>query len=129
MNTTLNAQEIACANIGPRERRKRLTVGILGTLLSLLALAWLLTTGAPWWAALVLLPLSLASATGFLQWRERVCIANVRMNVRNMDNGYEPITDESLKQALERAAQRIQAQAVAIALVVTALGAVLALAL
>ncbi len=128
MTTTSNVQELVCANIGPRERRKRLWVGVVGALFSALTLAWLLTTDAPWWAALVLLPLSLAMSTGFLQWREQVCIANVRMNVRNMDSGYEPVTDETLRRALQQKAQRIQAQAILVALLVTAVSAVLALA-
>ncbi|MFN3705130.1 MAG: hypothetical protein ACK4WM_03965 [Thermoflexales bacterium] len=127
MANTSNVQELVCANIGPRERRKRLWFGVVGALFSALTLAWLLTTDAPWWAALVLLPLSLAMSTGFLQWREQVCIANVRMNVRNMDSGYEPVTDETLRRALQQKAQRIQAQAILVALLVTAVSAVLAL--
>ncbi|MCS6773644.1 MAG: hypothetical protein RMM31_02325 [Anaerolineae bacterium] len=100
-----------CANIGPKERQKRLLFGIFGLAIALVLTIYLRMSGAPWWTGLVTLPFFLGGWTGLFQWQHRVCIANVRRNVRNMDEGYEPVTDEQLRQALEAEAAKVQAKA------------------
>lgn len=66
-----NPGEICIANIGPRERRKRLLGGVVAFGAALVALAVLLLLGwdRPW--RLALLPLFWGAASGFFQWREK----------------------------------------------------------
>jgi hypothetical protein len=63
--------EICIANIGPRERRKRLLGGVVAFVAGLVVLAALLLLGwdRPW--RLALLPLFWGAALGFFQWREK----------------------------------------------------------
>ncbi|MCS7323899.1 MAG: hypothetical protein RMJ86_09355 [Anaerolineae bacterium] len=103
-------QEFLCANIGPRERQKRLAAGVVGVVAALAVAGYLIGSNAPWWAGIATLPFFLSGALGLFQWQHRTCIANVRRGVRNMDQGDEPITDAQLRHALEREAQKVQAK-------------------
>jgi hypothetical protein len=61
----------ASANIGPRERRKRLSFGVMLLSASLVAAAIMIHAGAArGWRVLLILPLW-AAALGFFQARER----------------------------------------------------------
>ncbi len=61
----------ATANIGPHERRKRLTFGVVLLTASLVAAAMLIhTDAARGWRLLLIVPLW-AAALGFFQARER----------------------------------------------------------
>jgi hypothetical protein len=62
---------VCIANIGPRERRKRLTIGLVSLGLSAAIAAALVSTGvAVGWRAALLLPL-MSAAIGVFQWREK----------------------------------------------------------
>jgi len=116
---------VVCFNLGPRERQKRLVVGLMGIVVGIAAFVMLRASAAPWWGYLVLMPIFMAGAVGLIQWRERTCIAFARQGVRNLDRGPEPITDEAEKQALRARAASIQQRAALIGVLVTMLAVVL----
>jgi hypothetical protein len=116
---------LACFNLGPKERQKRLVLGVMGVAVGIAGFLALRASFAPWWAYLLLMPFFVTGALGLIQWRERTCIAFARQGVRNLGNGLEPITDEAEKQALRARAARIQQQAVLAGLVMTILAIVL----
>lgn len=122
-----SSNALVCANIGPKERQKRLVFGVFGLVVALALSVYLRASGAPWWAGIVTLPFFLGGWTGLFQWQHRVCIANVRRNVRNMDEGYEPVTDGQLRQALEVEAAKVQAKALGAGLLSTVLVSALGL--
>jgi len=67
----METETICIANIGPRERRKRLTFGLVSLGLSAAIAAALVSTGAAVaWRAGVFLPL-MAAGLGVFQWREK----------------------------------------------------------
>lgn len=59
------------ANIGPRQRRKRLLMGVAATVASVVALGLLLATGAPRVARLLAALPFWSGALGILQHREK----------------------------------------------------------
>jgi hypothetical protein len=62
---------VCIPNISTRERRKRLTGGVITFVVALGVLAVLMAIGAsPWWR-LVLFPLLWGAAVGFFQWRDK----------------------------------------------------------
>lgn len=63
--------EICIANIGPRERRKRLLGGVAAFVGGLIVLAALMVLGwERWWRLALLMPFW-GAASGFFQWREK----------------------------------------------------------
>jgi hypothetical protein len=67
----MESNTVCIANIGPRERRKRLVIGIVGLGVSAAAAVALVAGGVGvWWRAVLFLPLMVA-ALGFFQWREQ----------------------------------------------------------
>jgi len=111
----------ACFNLGPKERQKRLALGVMGIAVGVVAFLMLRASLAPWWAYLVLMPFFVAGAVGLIQWRERTCIAYARQGVRNFDRGMEPIADEVEKRALQARAAVIQQRAVLVGVAATLL--------
>jgi hypothetical protein len=110
-----------CFNLGPRERQKRLALGVMGIAVGVVAFLMLRASLAPWWGYLVLMPFFTAGAVGLIQWRERTCIAYARQGVRNIDRGMEPIADEAEKRALRARAAVIQQRAVLVGVAATLL--------
>ncbi len=109
-----------CFNIGPRERQKRLVIGIVGIAAGTLAFVLMRAAVAPWWANLALLPIFFAGAAGVIQWREKTCVAFARRGVRNLDSGIEAIADEAEKQALNKRAAKITMKSFAFSALATA---------
>ena len=63
--------EVCIANIGPKERQRRLMVGVVGLIVGMALVAALIVTGAPLWTrALAFLPF-VGGAFGFWQYREK----------------------------------------------------------
>lgn len=63
--------ETSIANIGPRQRRRRLIGGSVALGVAALLSAWLIAGDAPrWWRLLLVVPL-FAAASGILQYREK----------------------------------------------------------
>jgi hypothetical protein len=67
----MEPETVCVANIGPRQRQKRLVFGIVSLALSV-GIAWTLVwrAVAVGWRAALFLPL-MSAALGFFQWRER----------------------------------------------------------
>ena len=67
----MESETVCIANIGPRERRKRLTFGAVSLGLSVVIAAVLVLDGVPVaWRAGLFVPL-LGASLGFFQWREK----------------------------------------------------------
>ncbi len=63
--------EVCIPNISMRERRKRLTSGVIMLAISLAILAVFMVTGTGrWWRLILFLPLA-GAAAGFFQWRDK----------------------------------------------------------
>ncbi len=63
--------KVCIANISLKERRKRLTGGVISLVISVAVLAVLMAFGASRWWRLALLPLFASATVGFYQWRDK----------------------------------------------------------
>jgi uncharacterized membrane protein YccC len=63
--------EVCIPNISPRERLKRLIVGVIPGVIALVILTWLISTNADRLWRLPLFLLFVAAASGFFQWRDK----------------------------------------------------------
>ena len=67
----MSSGEACIANIGPRQRQRRLVGGLAALAIAAALCAWLIVTDAPRpWRLLLVLPL-FGAASGVLQWREK----------------------------------------------------------
>jgi hypothetical protein len=67
----MSSGEACIANIGPRQRQRRLVGGLVALAIAAALCAWLIVSDAPrWWRLLLVLPL-FGAASGVLQWREK----------------------------------------------------------
>jgi hypothetical protein len=108
-------------NIGPREQRKR---RLLGFVALAVGVAWafiFIVYDVPRpWRVIIFLPIWIASL-GFLQARERICIALAARGMRNMDAGEERVEDRRAIEELQRRAQLINRRALLTAALATLL--------
>jgi hypothetical protein len=108
-------------NIGVRQRRRRLIVGLAMAAVSIAAASWLLTSGAPRsWRIVVFVPV-LVAALGFLQARANTCVALAARGLRDMDDGMETIADPVELQQVKAQARQVNVQAAVISAVITAM--------
>ncbi len=114
----------ACvANIGARERRQRLTFGVLASAVALAGLAAEIALGAGrWWRAPLGL-LAYGGATGWYQWRDQTCVALAARDARSFGGTVEPIRDpaELARVHLQARGVRRKAAIAALAFTVVAL--------
>lgn len=115
MADTLTTGTACIPNIGPRERRKRLVVGVVMLACGILLGAAMVAMGAPRvWRPTVFVPL-LVGALGLLQARDNTCLALAARGARNMDGGDEPIADATELSRVRAQARRVRGQAIALA--------------
>jgi hypothetical protein len=115
-----SSAEHCAANIGPAERRKRLTIGLLAMAVCTLASVLLIRDGAPrWWRLLLVLPWWTA-ALGIFQARAQVCVAFAARGVRKLGDELGPQPPNELD-AVRREARRIHVRALLSAVLLTAL--------
>lgn len=107
------------ANIGERERRKRRVMGFVALTVGVAAAFALVAFGAPRALRLVVFAPFWIAGLGFLQSREKTCIALAARGTRNMDAGEEQIDDESLIAQLRDKARRVHLRALTTAVVIT----------
>lgn len=119
------SDNLVCANIGPKERQKRLMAGVVSQIAAVAVVVVIRVTGLPWYLAAATLPLSFGAAIGFFQWQAKTCVANVFRGVTNMDDGYQTVTDEAVKATLARQARLVQLKSFAAAVAQTAVAVAL----
>jgi hypothetical protein len=105
-------------NIGPRERHRRLVVGVdmLGIAVTLAAVL-VLFGASRGWRLLVVVPAWIAGL-GLFQVKEKTCVALAARGLRNLDSGDERIVDSIELRQVRSQAQRVHAEAIAFALVI-----------
>ena len=112
--------EVCIPNIGPREQARRLRVGVVMLIVSVVVALFLMAIGASRiWRATVFVPL-LIGAFGVLQVRAHTCVALAARGLRNMDAGDEAIADPVELRAVKAQARRVNLQAAALAAGLTA---------
>ena len=111
----------SCApNIGGKERRKRLVLGIVGLSVCVLASALLIVDHAPRsWRLLLVLPWWTA-CLGIFQARAQVCVALAARGVRNLD-GQEQAQPAAELLAVRREARRVHVRSLLAAVLLTLL--------
>jgi hypothetical protein len=65
------SDEACFVNIGPKERQKRLTVGLISWAAGIALFVVLQAIAVPWWANLATFPFFAGGASGFFQWRDK----------------------------------------------------------
>jgi hypothetical protein len=115
-----------CANIGPRERRRRLVGGFVFLLVTACVAGCLILFDAPrMWRLLVFLP-AWGTAIGFFQVRAKTCVALAARGLKNMDTGDEAITDARELGQVRAQSRRVHISAALSAAVVAAVVMLLA---
>ena len=105
-------------NIGPRERQRRLVVGIVMLGIAITLAAVLVLFGAPRvWRLLVVLPAWVAGI-GLFQVKEQTCVALAARGLRNLDHGDERIVDAIELQHVRTQARRVHLEAAAFAVAI-----------
>jgi hypothetical protein len=112
--------DICIPNIGPREKARRLRVGVVMFLVSGAVALFLLVAGVSRvWRIPVFLPL-LIGAFGVFQVRAETCVALAARGLRNMDAGDESIADPLELRTIKAQARRVNLQATGLAALLTA---------
>ncbi len=109
----MEAAAQVCANIGPRERRKRNLVGVAGALITVLTVGALVETHASVLMRLVVIAPAFLAAMGFLQARAHTCVAFARQGIRVLEDSPERVTDDGMSTRIAAQARKVYAQAFA----------------
>jgi hypothetical protein len=91
-------------NIGPRERQKRMVLGLTSLTLGLLlasALLWLDVSRI--WRLAIFLP-ALMAALGVRQATAQTCVRLSAIGMKNLDAGNQPVSDGAETEAIRRQA-------------------------
>ena len=110
-------------NIGPAERRQRLSVGWIGVALTALTLFAFVTFSVPGpWRVLIFIPAALA-ANGFLQYALHFCVNFAMRGLYNLGSvgSQENIVDAEMRKADQRKGLQIIGLSVLIGAAVVAL--------
>ena len=110
-----------CANIGPRERRRRFVGGFVFLLVTACVAGCLILLDAPRvWRLLVFLP-AWGAAIGFFQVGAKTCVALAARGLKNMDTGDEAIIDPRELSQVRAQSRGVHIRAVLSAAVVAAI--------
>jgi len=111
--------DVCIPNIGPRERQRRLIVGIVMFAIAALVAVGLILGGAPRaWRVFVLFP-TWVGAIGVMQVKEKTCVALAARGLRNMDAGDEKIVDAIELDHVRAQSRKVHIQSAVLALVLT----------
>jgi hypothetical protein len=103
-------------NIGPRERQRRLVVGVVMLGIAVTLAVMLVLFGAPRvWRLLVVAPAWIAGI-GLFQVKEQTCVALAARGQRNHDHGDERIVDAIELQHVRAQSRKVHVEAIAFAL-------------
>lgn len=103
--------DVCTPNIGPRERRKRLVVGLAMLAVTAVLGAILIATGTPRVWRLATIAPAWVAGVGLFQVRERTCVALAARGRRNLDGGDERITDPIELHRVRMQSRRVHLQA------------------
>ncbi len=109
------------SNIGPAQSRRRLFFGIFALAITILVLIIMITMGlSRWWRLFLFIPFTMA-ALGFLQYREKTCVALASQRMMNLDAGDIRIEDDEQFRMIREKAKQINLQAMLTGLILTIL--------
>ncbi|MBI3313520.1 MAG: hypothetical protein HYZ83_04745 [Candidatus Omnitrophica bacterium] len=95
------------SNIGPDQRRKRVRMGIICLVLSVLAEIYFVSQGFPRSLRLILFAPLYLGMFGLIQAREKTCAVLAEMGEANMDSGTKKIQDKDIICALKKKGRKI----------------------
>lgn len=113
-------EDAVCINIGPRERSKRLYLGIAALVAGVVWVRFAWAADFPPATRLAGFVFFHAGFTGVLQARAQTCIRLASKGMRNLDGGPEQIEDPAELDAVRAQARRVLLQSLAAAAVVSA---------
>lgn len=109
------------ANIGSRERTKRILAGLFILMLSAVLIGLLNHFGLTrWWRIILIGPFYLAGL-GIFQAQAATCIRLAAQGLRNLDNGPEAITNMSEIETLRKQAANVKLKSFSAAIFLTLL--------
>lgn len=114
-------------NINPAEIRRRRLVGHVGLAVTLVCIAVALATQSEWYVRLLLFVPAFITATGYLQAREKFCVAFAGAGQQHADEKIVKITDKAALSADSLKARMINIKAFLFAAVLTGVLALLPL--
>jgi hypothetical protein len=109
------------ANIGTRERRKRLIWGIVASGVGVVIAALLVMIRAPLIWRLPLFLLFYVGALGIFQARDKTCVKLAARGQRDMDNGPQQISVAAELERVQRQARVVYVKSAITAAILTAL--------
>jgi len=109
-----------CENIGPRQRRKRILIGLVLLFLGGAVVGAMVGVHAHRALRLVAAVPFIAGSISLFQVRARTCVVFAARKVKNMDGGEVPVTDSRELQTLLRQARLVWIQGIALGVVLTA---------
>lgn len=119
------AGEVCIANIGPRERQKRLRIGLALFLITLIVLGVLIAFDVnPVWR-LLLLFMFWGAGTSYFEARDKTCVALVLTGSRKMDDVAEKIEDVAELKQVRRQSRKLIIKAFFTALALTLIAFIL----
>ncbi len=94
-------------NIGPKQRRKRLFMGLtVHAITIVLSAVFIHYHLGLWWKSALFIPFFMGFL-GLIQAQKKVCVMYAQQSTRNMDNGTEKIEDESIADEIRKKAKKI----------------------
>ncbi len=110
---------LGLVNIGTREGRKRMMLGVASLGAAVAAFVWLETSGFDQKIRLALFPLLFGAMLCFLEAKKNLCVILSYKGARNMDCGEQKISDERQSRALKAEAAKVVFIALLTALALT----------
>jgi len=108
-------------NIGPRERRRRLVMGIIMLVISVILLFVMLGLNFNrFWRLVLFIPFVMA-ALGIFQFREKTCVALAAQGWCNFDDGNVRVEDADRLQKIRGRARKVSFHALLTAVILTVL--------
>jgi hypothetical protein len=108
-------------NIGPEERKKRITFGSVLMAVGATAAIYMVASGTQRPLRLLVMLPFWAGAVGLFQARDKTCVALTARGMRNMDSGDEPVTNAAELQQMRAQARKVHIESFVTAVILTLL--------